>query len=50
VPNVIVVHPGVPVNTLKELLERAKTTNITYGTVGNGTSNHLSGERYLGHA
>jgi len=44
VPNVIVVNPGVPVNTLKELLERAKTTNITYGTAGNGTSNHLSGE------
>lgn len=44
VPNVIVVNPGVPVNTLKDLLERAKTTNITYGTAGNGTSNHLSGE------
>ncbi len=29
VPNVIVVNPGVPVNTLKALLERAKTTNIT---------------------
>ncbi len=44
VPNVIVVNPKVPVGTLKELLERAKTTNITYGTAGNGTSNHLSGE------
>lgn len=44
VPNVIVVNPKVPVGTLKELLERAKTTNISYGTAGNGTSNHLSGE------
>lgn len=44
VPNVIVVNPSVPVNTLKDLLDRAKTTNITYGTAGNGTSNHLSGE------
>lgn len=44
VPNVIVVNAKVPVGTLKELLERAKTTNITYGTAGNGTSNHLSGE------
>lgn len=44
VPNVIVVNPKVPVGTLKELLERAKTSNITYGTAGNGTSNHLSGE------
>lgn len=44
VPNVIVVNPKVPVGNLKELLERAKTTNISYGTAGNGTSNHLSGE------
>lgn len=44
VPNVIVVNPKVPVATLKDLLERAKTTSITYGTAGNGTSNHLSGE------
>ena len=44
VPNVIVVHPGVPVTTLKELIERARTNSITYGTAGNGTSNHLSGE------
>lgn len=44
VPNVIVVNPKVPVGSLKELLERARTTNITYGTAGNGTSNHLSGE------
>ncbi|MBK8526088.1 MAG: tripartite tricarboxylate transporter substrate binding protein [Rubrivivax sp.] len=44
VPNVVVVNPRVPVNSLKELLERAKTHNITYGTAGIGTSNHLSGE------
>lgn len=44
VPNVIVVNAAVPVNSLKELIERAKTHNVTYGTAGNGTSNHLSGE------
>lgn len=44
VPNVIVVNPKVPAGSLKELLDHARTTNITYGTAGNGTSNHLSGE------
>ncbi|HHY49870.1 MAG TPA: tripartite tricarboxylate transporter substrate binding protein [Alphaproteobacteria bacterium] len=44
VPNVVVVHPDVPVKTLKELLERAKTHDVRYGTAGYGTSNHLSGE------
>ncbi len=45
VPNVIVVHPGVPVKTMEELIDLAKKsdTPITYGTAGNGTSNHLSG-------
>lgn len=44
VPNVVVVNASVPVNNLQELLTRAKTQNVTYGTAGNGTSNHLSGE------
>ena len=29
---------------IRDRLERAKTHNITYGTAGIGTSNHLSGE------
>ena len=44
VPNVIVVNASVPVGTLKELLARAKTQTVTYGTAGIGTSNHLAGE------
>ena len=44
VPNVIAVNPKVPVNSMKELLARAKSQDVTYGTAGNGTSNHLSGE------
>lgn len=44
VPNVITVNPKVPVSNMKELLAYAKKENITYGTAGNGTSNHLSGE------
>lgn len=45
VPNVIVVHPGVPVKTMSEFIDMAKKseTPITYGTAGNGTSNHFSG-------
>lgn len=46
VPNVIVVHPDVPVKSMAELIELAKKspTPLTYATAGVGTSNHLSGE------
>lgn len=46
VPNVIVVHPSVPVKTMAELVELARKSSapITYATAGIGTSNHLSGE------
>jgi len=46
VPNVIVVHPDLPVKTMAELVEHAKksSTPLTYATAGIGTSNHLSGE------
>ncbi|WP_057092121.1 tripartite tricarboxylate transporter substrate binding protein [Comamonas thiooxydans] len=46
VPNVIVVHPGVPAKTMAEFVALAKssTTPLTYATAGIGTSNHLSGE------
>lgn len=44
VPNVMVVHPSVPVTSMKELIARAKTHETSYGTAGPGTSNHLSGE------
>lgn len=44
--NVLVVSPNLPVNNVKQLLElaRAKPGEITFGSAGNGASNHLSGE------
>lgn len=48
IPNVIVVHPDVPVKTMGELvaLAKAKPGEVTYATAGAGTSNHLSGELF----
>jgi tripartite-type tricarboxylate transporter receptor subunit TctC len=45
-PNVLVVHPTVPVRTVKELvaLAKAKPESLTYASGGNGSSPHLSGE------
>jgi len=45
-PNVMVVHPSVPVETLKELIELAKRTpgGLNYGTSGIGSTQHLAGE------
>lgn len=44
--NVLVAHPSVGVNTVKELiaLAKAKPRAITFASAGNGQSNHLSGE------
>jgi tripartite-type tricarboxylate transporter receptor subunit TctC len=44
--NVLVVSPNLPVNNVKQLLDlaRAKPGEITFGSAGNGASNHLSGE------
>lgn len=46
ISNVFVVHPDLPVKNMNELIAWAKKspTPLTYGTAGNGTSNHLSGE------
>jgi tripartite-type tricarboxylate transporter receptor subunit TctC len=45
-PNVLVVHPTLPVTTLKDLLDLAakKPGELTYASGGAGTSQHLSGE------
>ena len=45
-PVVVLVHPSLPVKSIKELiaLAKAKPGNITYASAGNGTILHLSGE------
>ncbi len=46
VPNVMVTHPSVPAQNLREFLElaRAKPGGMNFGSGGSGTSNHLAGE------
>ncbi len=48
VPNVLVVHPSLPVRTLKELaqLARASPGKLTYGSGGTGSFNHLGNELF----
>lgn len=48
VPNIVVVHPSLPVRSIKDLiaLAKARPGQLNYGTGGNGTSNHLSGELF----
>ena len=45
-PNLIVVHPTVPANTLAEFIQLAKDKpgQITYGSSGIGGAGHLAGE------
>jgi len=48
VPNVLEVNPSVPVHTVKELIELAKSKpgQLTYASSGSGTSIHLSAELF----
>jgi tripartite-type tricarboxylate transporter receptor subunit TctC len=48
VPNILVVHPSVPANTVKELiaLAKAKPGNLNFGSAGNGAPSHLAGEMF----
>ena len=47
-PNVLVVHPAVPVNSIRELiaLGKARPGQLNYGSSGAGTSVHLSAELF----
>jgi len=47
-PNVLVVHPSVPANTLRELIAllKANPTKYSFGSAGVGTSQHISGELF----
>ena len=45
VPQVLVVHPSLPVKTVKDMiaLAKAKPDQLTYGSSGSGAMNHLTG-------
>ena len=47
-PLVVVVHPGVPATSVKELIALAKRRPgaLNYGSSGSGGSNHLAGELF----
>lgn len=45
-PQLIVVHPSIPVSNLKELVDYAKSSpvSMSYSSSGNGTALHMAGE------
>jgi tripartite-type tricarboxylate transporter receptor subunit TctC len=47
-PNMLVVHPSLGVNTVAELIAllKANPNKYTFGSAGNGTSQHMSGEMF----
>ena len=47
-PNVLVVHPAYPVNSVKQLIEKAKAEpgKIAFASSGNGSAQHLAGELF----
>ena len=48
VPNILVVHPSLPVTTLGEFTNYVKSNpgKLNFGSSGNGSSMHLAGELY----
>ncbi|MEK6245118.1 MAG: tripartite tricarboxylate transporter substrate binding protein [Pseudomonadota bacterium] len=48
VPNILVVHPEVPVKTLAEFIAYAKANpdKLNFGSTGSGSSMHLAGELF----
>ncbi|MBC7779963.1 MAG: tripartite tricarboxylate transporter substrate binding protein [Proteobacteria bacterium] len=48
VPNILVAHPSVPVQTVKDLIQLAKGApgTITFASPGTGTTSHIIGELF----
>lgn len=48
VPQILVVHPSMPVKTVKDLiaLDRTRSGQLSFGSSGNGAINHLAGEYF----
>jgi tripartite-type tricarboxylate transporter receptor subunit TctC len=46
VPNILIVHPSVPVKNVKEFIVLAKSNpgRLNFGTAGSGSSTHMAGE------
>lgn len=47
-PNILIVHPSLPVKSAKDLitLAKARPGDLTFGSGGNGSTAHLSGEMF----
>jgi tripartite-type tricarboxylate transporter receptor subunit TctC len=47
-PNMLIVHPSVNANSVQELIARLKAepNKYSFGSAGNGTSQHISGELF----
>lgn len=45
-PSGLMVHPSLPVKSLKEFTALAKSRKLSYASAGNGSANHLAAELY----
>jgi tripartite-type tricarboxylate transporter receptor subunit TctC len=46
VPNILVVHPSVPVTSMKELIALGKSKPVNFASAGNGSTGHLALEQF----
>ena len=45
-PNILVVNPSLAATSLRELVARAQSSRLSFGSAGAGSSQHLSGEMF----